>query len=33
MAIDLKHVCAGQRPNANNDHQQSLSVTRFPWYY
>ena len=28
-----KRVCAGQPHNANDDHQQPLSVPRFPWYY
>ena len=27
------YVCAGQPHNASNDHQQPLSVPRFPWYY
>ena len=28
-----QHVWAGQPHNAVNDHQQPLSVPRFPWYY
>lgn len=28
-----KRVCAGQPHNANDDHPQSLSVPRLPWYY
>jgi hypothetical protein len=28
-----KRVSTGQPHNASNDHQQPLSVPRFPWYY
>ena len=27
------HVSAGQPHSAVSDHQQPLSVPRFPWYY
>lgn len=28
-----QRVCAGQPHNANDHHQQPLSVPGFPWYY
>jgi hypothetical protein len=33
IANHVKHVCAGQPHNANDDRQRPLSVPRFPWYY
>ncbi len=33
MANDDQHVYAGQPHNANNDHQEPLSVPGFPWNY
>ena len=32
-ANEIQCVCAGQPHKVNDDHQQPLSVPRFPWYY